>query len=222
MRYTLFYFPGNANIAPHVALEEIGADYRLELVDRPGNAHKSEAYLKLNPNGRLPTLIDHDLGDLVIFEAAAICLHLNDRHPEAGLLPPAGTAERAIAYQWLIWLTNTLQTDTLAFFYARRFLGLPEGEIADAVKAGYQARLAGWYKIAADGLAASGGPYFLGERYTIADAYLAMICRWGRVLATPPRSLGPIDRLLAAVEQRPAVRRAYEMEGVPEPWFDAA
>jgi glutathione S-transferase len=50
--YQLYYYPGNANLAPHMVLEEIGADYELILVDRNQNAQKSADYLKLNPNGR--------------------------------------------------------------------------------------------------------------------------------------------------------------------------
>ena len=75
--YQLYYYPGNANLAPHILLEEIGADYELVLVDRNKNEQKSPAYLKLNPAGRIPVLVD---GGLVLYEAAAICLHLADRH----------------------------------------------------------------------------------------------------------------------------------------------
>ncbi|HEY0845691.1 MAG TPA: glutathione S-transferase N-terminal domain-containing protein [Noviherbaspirillum sp.] len=94
--YTLYYYPGNANLAPHMLLEELGVPYELVLVDREQNAHKQADYLKLNPTGRIPVLIDRDL---VLFETAAICLHLVDRHPEAGLAPAVGTAERAEFYK---------------------------------------------------------------------------------------------------------------------------
>src|ERR1051326_5231176 len=87
--YKLYYYPGNANLAPHVVLQEIGAKYELVLVDRDKQHHKSPEYLKLNPHGRVPSLVD---GDLVIYETAAICLHLVDRHPEARLAPGVGAA----------------------------------------------------------------------------------------------------------------------------------
>jgi glutathione S-transferase len=67
--YQLHYFPTNANAAPHMVLEEFGQKYDLVLVNRAKNAQKSKDYLKINPNGRIPTLVD---GDLVMFEAAAI------------------------------------------------------------------------------------------------------------------------------------------------------
>src|SRR3569833_4774792 len=101
--YKLYYYPGNANLAPHMLLEELGAAYELVLVDRDRNAHNSPEYLKLNPNGQIPTLVD---GDLVLYETAAICLHLVARHPEAGLAPPCGSEARAHFYEWLIYLAN--------------------------------------------------------------------------------------------------------------------
>ena len=90
----LHYFPGNASMAPHVLLEEIGAPFELALVDRTVQAHHSPDYLKLNPNGKIPVLVD---GELVLYETAAICLYLAQRHPGAHLLPEAGTAAHAHA-----------------------------------------------------------------------------------------------------------------------------
>ncbi len=74
----LFYFPGNASMAPHCLLEEIGQPFELAFVDRAQDAHKSADYLKLNPNGLIPVLVD---GDRVLYDSAAICLHLAARHP---------------------------------------------------------------------------------------------------------------------------------------------
>ena len=78
--YKLFYSPGSAAIAPHVVLEEIGQPHELVRVDTAVGAHKRPDYLKLNPHGRVPTLAD---SDLVIYEAAAITLHLADANPKA-------------------------------------------------------------------------------------------------------------------------------------------
>src|SRR5688572_31927675 len=96
----LHWFPGNASLAPHVLLEEMGVPFTLRLVDRTKDAQRSPEYLTLNPNGTIPVLVD---GSLVLYEAAAICLHLVDTHREAGLAPPLATAERAHFYKWLVW-----------------------------------------------------------------------------------------------------------------------
>jgi glutathione S-transferase len=93
--YQLHYFPANANAAPHMVLEALGAKYELLLVDRTKDAQKSREYLKINPNGRIPTLVDNNL---VLSEAAAIVLHLVDQNPDAGLAPKVGTPERAKFY----------------------------------------------------------------------------------------------------------------------------
>ena len=86
----LHYYPGNASMTPHMVLEELGVRFELKYVDRTVGAHKSSDYLKLNPNGLIPVFVD---GDLVLYETAAILLHLADTHPDAGL-PGFGTAER--------------------------------------------------------------------------------------------------------------------------------
>ena len=92
---TLHYYPGNASFTPHVLLHEIGAPFELQLVDRARGEHKSAAYLALNPNGQIPVLVD---GDLVLYETAAICLHLVDTHPAAGLAPAVGSVSGALAF----------------------------------------------------------------------------------------------------------------------------
>ena len=91
----LHYFPGNASLIPHIVLEEIGAPFELKYVDRERAAHKSADYLALNPNGLIPVLVDDSLPGpepLVLYETAAVCLHLADTHPGAHLLPPLARA----------------------------------------------------------------------------------------------------------------------------------
>ena len=99
----LYYYPGNASLAPHMLLEEIGEPFELVLVDRANAAHKSAGYPKLNPNGQIPVLVD---GEFVLYEAAAICLYLADRYAQAKLVPQLATDERAHLYQWLFWCTK--------------------------------------------------------------------------------------------------------------------
>ena len=69
--YTLYYYPANANAAPHMLLQEIGAEYQLALVDRKVDGQKSKEYRKINPNARIPAFQDDKL---VLFESAAIIL----------------------------------------------------------------------------------------------------------------------------------------------------
>ncbi len=213
--YTLFYYPGNANLAPHIVLEEIGAPYELALVDRAQNAQKSADYLKMNPSGRIPVLVD---GDLTLFETAAICLHLCDRHPDANLAPAAlGSNERAQFYKWLMYLTNTLQSELIVYFYPDRLTDDDSG--ASVVRKHAETRVAGMLEILDRAIDESGGPYLLGPRYSALDPYLMMLCRWTRGMAKPARTYPRLGPFLDTMAARPAVRRAFEQEGLKPPLY---
>jgi glutathione S-transferase len=209
--YQLHYFPSNANAAPHMILEELGQKYDLVLVDRSKNAQKSKEYLKINPNGRIPALVD---GELTLFEAAAIALHLVDQHPEAGLAPKVGTSERAKFYQWMIFLTNSLQEELMVWQYPDRLAGT-DAAAAGIVKQGAEKRAERYLDVIEQHLNAN-GPLFLGETLSAADFYLIMLARWARPMSNPPRSRPSIARLLDKVTALPSVRRAYEREGVTD------
>ena len=209
--YQLHYFPANANAAPHMMLEEIGKEYQLVLVDRAIDAQKSGEYLKINPNGRIPTLVD---GDLVLSESAAIVLYLADQHPEAGLAPAVGTAERAKFYQWLTFLTNSLQEELMIWQYPDRLAGTDTAAV-EIVTRGAEARASAYLDVIEQYLKAN-GPLFLGDRLSAADFYLVMLSRWARPMATPPRSRPAIARLLDKLTALPSVRRAYEREGITD------
>ena len=207
----LHYYPSNASFAPHVLLHELGVPFERVLVDRTQSAHKSAAYLKLNPNGLIPVLVD---GDLVLYETAAICLHLLDTHAQAGLAPLPGTPARAECYQWLAWLTNTLQATLLVYFYPERWAD-DEPAIAQ-VKAHAEARIAGLLEQLDARLADR--PWLLGADFSAVDLYALVLCRWTRGFASRPARefarLGPyLQRLLA----RPAVQRVFAREGLAAP-----
>jgi glutathione S-transferase len=216
--YQLYYYPSNANLAPHMLLEELGVAFELVLVDRERDAHKSADYLKLNPSGRIPVLVD---GELVLSEAAAICLHLADRHPEAELAPPLGTPERAQFYKWLFYLSNTLQTEILTYYYPERLVDDDAG--AAVVKRHAENRIGAMLDLIeaalADNAAAQRGPYLLGARYTAADPYLLMLARWTRGFAHPARARRHLGAYLERVAARPAVQRAFAAEGLVAPLF---
>ncbi|HEY1393105.1 MAG TPA: glutathione S-transferase [Methylibium sp.] len=214
MTIRLHYYPSNASMAPHMLLEELGLRYELVLVDRTVGAHKSPEYLKLNPNGLIPVLED---GGLVLYETAAICLHLVDSHPHAGLAPALGTPQRAHFYKWLMWLTNTLQASLSVYFYPERWA---DGDDAIAqVRAHAETRIVGLLQQLDAELARHGGPWLLGEDYSALDPYALMLCRWTRGFEKPARSLPALGPYLQRVLARPAIRRAFEQERLPLPWI---
>ncbi len=211
----LHYHPSNASFAPHALLREIGVPFELLLVDRAQQAHKAPAYLQLNPNGLIPVLVD---GDLVLYETAAICLHLVDTHPQAGLAPAVGTHERAHFYKWLVWLTNTLQATLIHYFYPERLVDAGNTAGAAQVKAHAQARVVALLQQIDDQLASHGGPWLLGSSYTATDIYTWMLCRWTRGFNDrPARDFPHIGPYLARVLARPAVQQAVAAEQLPAP-----
>ena len=212
--YQLYYYPGNANLAPHILLEEIGADYELVLVDRNKSEHKSPAYLKLNPTGRIPVLVD---GGLVLYETAAICLHLADRHAGVGLAPALGSNERAEFYKWLVYLTNTVQAELILYFYPERLAD--DAAAAAQIKAHAESRIGGMLDLIEATLAAGTGPFLLGAQYRAVDPYLLMLCRWTRGMHNPARSRSHLGRFLDTVMARPATRRAFAAEGIAAPFY---
>ncbi len=216
----LHYYPSTASMAPHILLRELDAPFELVLVDRTQNAQKMTSYLRLNPNGLIPVLTD---GDLVLYESAAICLHLCDMHPAAGLAPAVGTPERAQFYKWLMWLTNTLQATLIVYFYPERWVRA--GHVAGALDVKAQAALK--VGLLLDQLDAElakqalrhPAPWLLGASYSAVDAYTLMLCRWTRHFESKPASarahLGPyLQRML----ERPAVVKVFEAEALAQPW----
>ena len=215
MTIQLHYFPGNASMTPHLLLEELGVPFELKLVDRANQAHKSAEYLKLNPNGLIPVLVD---GDLVLYETAAIVLHLVDTHPQAGLAPAVGTAERAHFYKWLVWLAASLQSQMPLYFYSDRYVVPGNADGAQQVKAAAETRIAALVDQIEAQLASHGGPWLLGGRFSALDPYAFMLCRWTRMATRPARTLPHVGALLQRVLARPATQRVIAREQLAQPW----
>ena len=137
-------------------LEETGLPYE-EVVLEYGTTMKAPEFLAINPMGKVPALLHNGVA---ITENAAICLHLADLVPELGLLPPPGTPERGACYRWMLFASP------LEFFITAR----RHGTIAPSMEAGYGNE--------ADLLrtlegAVAGKRYLVGDRFTVADLYIA-------------------------------------------------
>lgn len=214
MTLRLHWSPDSANIVVRLALEELGLPYEGLRVDRGRGGLREPGYLALNPQGLLPVLED---GELVLFETGAILLHLADR---AGRLGPGGPeahapAPRATFLKWLFYLSNTLHADLRAAFYSHRYI---DEEAMPALRAGLARRVTGHLtlleaQLSPEGWLAAGSP-------TLVDLYLAVCLRWARLYpsgAALLRGLDGVPRLgamLAALEARPAVMRAFAAERI--------
>ena len=109
----LHYAPDNASLCVRLALETLGVAYETVLVDRSRSAQRNADYLRLNPNGLIPTL---ETPDGAMFETGAILLWLSDQHP-GKLMPRPDARERTKALTWLVWLSNTLHPSLRMMFY---------------------------------------------------------------------------------------------------------
>lgn len=208
--YTLFWAPGTAAMAPHAALEEIGAPHRLVKVDINSGEHRQPEYLKLNPKGLVPVLTS---GDDAFTESAAIVMHLADRHPEAKLAPEPGTPERARYYQWLLYLSNTVQSAMIEYFHPDHSFDAVDQQ--QTLKASAEKRLGAMFAYI-DAELAKGGPYLLGATFRAPDLYLHMLTRWSRYFARPGYQYPNVKRLTDLVKARPAVHRMMAAQGITE------
>ncbi len=206
--YSLYYSPGAASLVVHWLLIELGVPHELRLVDTAAKQHKGADYLALNPNGVVPTLIDQGQP---LYEAAALVLHLADRHAEVALAPAGDDPQRGQYLQWVLNLANTLQSPLRLWWYPQDI----GAERPDAVKDGARGRIeAAWDRL--DAHLAANGPYLLGERLSAADFYLTMLMRWTRNMPRPGHEWPHLAALAQRLKARPSFRTLYEREGLTE------
>ena len=177
-------------------LEEIGADYRTEILEY-GTTMKAEAYLALNPMGKVPA-IRH--GDAVVTEAPAICAYLADAFPEAGLAPPVDA--RGAYYRWLFFAAGPIEAAT-----TNGFLGFEAPKDKEGM-VGY-----GTLGAVLDTLehALAGGGYVAGERFSAADVYVGSHVGWGLRLGSIEKR-DAFSEYWSRLSGREALRRANEID----------
>jgi glutathione S-transferase len=211
MTMKIYGGPGTALMAPAAILEEIGVAHDWVRVDMEAGGARDPEFLKLNPKGRVPVLID---GDFVLTESAAICLHLAERFPQAGLLPAPGTRERARAYEWMLFLSNTVQPALMDWFHPDWLIA--DTRAHDAIKECAASRLGAHFAHIDAKLAEGGKPYCLGAAVSTADFFVHMLARWSRHLKRPAYFYPSIKRLTDAMKTRPSVVRMMARQGIAE------
>ena len=193
--YKLYYAPGSANLVVHLTLLEIGAKHTLERIDFAIDQQHSAAYLAINPNGVVPTLV---IDGVPHGEAAA-------------LAPAAGSAQRGDYLQWMFYLANSLQPLFRQWFYAGDHL--PDGAetVQEAARIGIEKC---WSHI--DAHLAAHGPYMLGEHFSVVDLYALMLMRWSRNMPRPATEWPQLAALAARLKARPSWQRVCAAEGLTE------
>jgi glutathione S-transferase len=203
MSFTLYGDLGSGAFSAEAALAEAGAPYTFELVSLDKKEQKQPAFLAINPSGKIPALRLAE-GE-IITESAAILLTLADHFPQARLLPPQASNDRALAYRWLAFMAGEIYPIVEIVDYPERFT--PDGGDAGALR-----------KIARDRIRARiliiermiKGPFLLAGGFSILDIYAAMFTRWS---LEPDWKLANLPRLMAladAVSQRPAIAPVWQ------------
>ncbi|PKG84145.1 glutathione S-transferase [Colwellia sp. 75C3] len=208
--YQLYYYPLNASMAPHMILEALQVDYRLIKVDKENQGQKAAEYLALNPAGRIPTLVK---GEFVLFESAAICLHLADMHPSMQLIPSVGDVNRPLFYQWMMYLTNTLQAELMVYFYPEKHCHSADTstEIINAQQVLIEQSLS-LLNDQIEKNEQSGQAYLLGNKITACDYFLFMLLIWADEIENPPLSFPHLTRYLKRLVKQPAIITVCEKE----------
>jgi GST-like protein len=167
--YKLYGRPNSGSFAVQVALEEIGAPYERIWVGR--ESADVARFREVNPNGRVPALVLPD--GTVMFESAAMLIHIALGHPDFLLAPKAGTPSHALFLQWMVFLSANVYESALHIYYPARYSARGEPD-AEAIRQQGVADFCSHLGIIARSLR----PYVLGADYSIADIYLYMLASW--------------------------------------------
>ena len=198
---TLYHSPQSRSIRPRWLLEELGVPYELKVVSLQAGDQKKPEYLKLNPNGTVPTLVD---GDLVLFESAAICQYLADKFPEKKLAPAPGTPERGKYYQWIHYAMSGLEPPAVTIFF--HTIQLPEAERVPQLVEKARPQLDAAIKVVDDALA--GREWILGSQFTAADVMIGSTVVWAQMMGLVGDKYANVSAYLARCNARPAAQKA--------------
>ena len=195
--FTFFHAPHSRSSGTLQLIEELGVAYTLHPLSFERGEHRAPAHLAINPMGKVPA-IRH--GDTVVTEQGAIALHLGELFPETGLCPLPGDPSRGALLRWLFFYGDCVEPAVL-----QKAMKWPDPPKSTAGYGSYDDVVA-----AVVGQLAA-GPWFLGERFTVADGLWGPALRWltqfGLMPATPE-----IAAYVARIEARPATARARAID----------
>ena len=200
----LHYYPSNASMAPHIVLEEIGAPFELVLVDREHDAHRSAAYLRLNPNGQIPVIVDRDGPGgkpLTLSQSTAILVYAAEK---SGKFIPKDPAARAAMLQALMSASTDVTPIFGAYFLAARAKE-PHPPTVQLLKD----RVRGLFQVWDAALAKS--KCCVGDEVTVAD--LSLYAGYARVKGAAPDAIEGMPNLARwgdMMAARPAIQRAMK------------
>ena len=198
----LYYRPGACSLSPHIVARE--ADLPCEMILASTKTHKladGTDFYAINPLGYVPFLVLDD--GQTLREGPVIAQYLADQAPEKGLIGPVGSMERYRALEWLNFIGTELHKGFSPLFAP----GTPE-DFKPVVKQ----RLLQRFTWVDEQL--TGKDYLLGEKFSVADAYLFTVSNWGKFVGVDLSRFEHLQAYRARVASRPAVQAALQAEGL--------
>jgi glutathione S-transferase len=199
----LYYSPGACSLAPHICLRETDRRFDLERVDLTTHRTSSGAdYMLINPRGYVPALQLDGPGSDVLCEASAILQYIADLAPEKMLAPPNGTFARYHMQSWLNFIATEIHKQFGPLFH----------KPTAAVAAHQRGKISERFLYLEDVLSDRG--FLMGERMSIADAYLFVMLQWCDRFGIDLQLYPTLDDYEYRLSQRPAVIAAMAAEGL--------
>jgi glutathione S-transferase len=196
----LYYSPGACSLAPHIAMRELGIDVDLKKVDLKAKQVEGGDYKQVNGKGYVPA-VETPAG--VLTEAPVILQYLADQKPEAGLAPRPGDPARYRLQEMLNFITSELHKGMGAFF-------------SPAMNDGWRQAATERLGLRLDWLAQhlQGKQYLMGDRFSVADAYLFTILNWAGPSKFDMSRWPSLTEYHKRVAARPKVQEALKAEGL--------
>lgn len=152
-------------------MNELGLEFEIVEMDLQRGDHLKPEFLKLNPNGKVPVLVD---GETVLYESAAICLYLAEKAPKKELVPK-DAMKRARCMQWLFFVCNELEAPL--WTRARHSFVYPENRRVPAIFPACDYEFSTRVRTIEEELGK--GEFIAGDAFTVADIFLAGVLAWG-------------------------------------------
>jgi glutathione S-transferase len=200
----LYYWPGASSVVPHIVLEEIGAPYERQLVNLAQGEHKRDAYLKINPHGKVPSLA---VDGVMLAENVAILICLARRFPETELLPH-GIIEEARCISMMAWFASTVHPTFAHIIRPERFAT----DSAVHVNIRDTARDTFWDNCKQIDRLLDRTAWIMGANYTVCDPYALFFYDLGTRIKLPMNELVAYTAFSNRMLERPAVWKVREWE----------
>jgi glutathione S-transferase len=198
----LYYAPGACSLAPHIVAREAGIDLKLDKVDwKTKKTESGKDFASVNPKGYVPAL-ELDDGQLLT-EGPVIQQYLADKKPASGLAPANGTLERYRLQELLGYINSEIHKSYGPLF---------NPNITPEAKEYQLATLRKRFDLVEKWLA--GKQYLLGDKFTVADAYLFVMVGWASNVGLDLSALKNVGAFHQRVAARPAVQAAMKAEGL--------